>query len=39
MKGVEDQLNLAREEALRAQQAAREAEQRKTIWWSIWPTT
>ena len=29
MKGVEDQLNLAREEALRAQQAAREAEQRK----------
>ena len=29
MKSVEDQLNLAREEALRAQQAAREAEQRK----------
>ena len=29
MKGVEDQLNLAREEALRAQRAAREAEQRK----------
>ena len=28
MKSVEDQLNLAREEALRAQQAAREAEQR-----------
>lgn len=29
MKSVEDQLNLAREEALRAQRAAREAEQRK----------
>lgn len=29
MKSVEDQLNLAREEALHAQQTAREAEQRK----------
>ena len=29
MKSVEDQLNLAREEALRAQRTAREAEQRK----------
>ena len=29
MKSVEDRLNLAREEALRAQQAAHEAEQRK----------